>query len=264
MPPKVRFGTLPIIDTNCKLVLKGESEPDRLCCTANCDAGFKKGAAGFCVELALANGRNRTFKKRRTTVNGPIQAEILTLVYALKEAERLGCRSIVLRTDCISAIRLIAGALDLEVWDAWTPRKPHIVEAVDAAISCLDDFEYAVLEHVRTKRIRRVDREAGRQRRRAEKEKKAKEKDVEDRLKLICERAGSVKLEKSNNAYLANGKYIVRLDPPSCSCPQWTTKWKKVPREGKRARRLPCKHLVALCLSKDVSLESLLKRVRWG
>lgn len=65
--------------------------------------------------------------------------------------------------------------------------------------------------------------------------------DIESRLA----RAARVRIERTEDGFLAQGRYHVRLDPPSCECPAWTRRWRDVPLAGRRTSRLPCKHLLA-------------------
>jgi hypothetical protein len=62
---------------------------------------------------------------------------------------------------------------------------------------------------------------------------------------------------------LANGRYVVRLDPPSCTCPAWGRKWRNVPIQGRRSARPLCKHLVALAARRGIhSPEELVRLAR--
>jgi hypothetical protein len=73
-------------------------------------------------------------------------------------------------------------------------------------------------------------------------------------MERIVERAKDVQLEARDGTWVANGRYRVRLDPMSCECPAWSARWAKAPIAGRRAQRLPCKHLVALALRQGVSV----------
>lgn len=68
-------------------------------------------------------------------------------------------------------------------------------------------------------------------------------------LERILERAKEVRLEERDGGWVANGRYRVSLDPPRCECPAWTARWARAPIAGRRAQRLPCKHLVALAVA---------------
>jgi hypothetical protein len=73
-------------------------------------------------------------------------------------------------------------------------------------------------------------------------------------MERIVARARDVQLEERDGAWVANGRYRVQLDPMSCECPAWSARWAKAPIAGRRAQRLPCKHLVALALREGVSV----------
>ncbi len=81
----------------------------------------------------------------------------------------------------------------------------------------------------------------------------AEREELRDRaMERIVERAREVVLERDDRGWLANGRYRVALDPPSCECPAWTTRWSRTPIAARRAQRLPCKHLVALALHEGI------------
>jgi len=73
-------------------------------------------------------------------------------------------------------------------------------------------------------------------------------------MERIVERARDVQLEARGEGWVANGRYRVRLEPMSCECPAWSARWAKAPIAGRRAQRLPCKHLVALALHQGFSV----------
>jgi SWIM zinc finger len=73
-------------------------------------------------------------------------------------------------------------------------------------------------------------------------------------MERILARARDVQLEERGGGWVANGRYRVGLDPMSCECPAWSARWAKAPIAGRRAQRLPCKHLVALALRQGVSV----------
>jgi hypothetical protein len=80
-------------------------------------------------------------------------------------------------------------------------------------------------------------------------------------MERILERAKDVDLKQRNGTWIANGRYHVRLEPMSCECPAWTARWAKAPIAGRRALRLPCKHIVALALREGVSVPADLARL---
>lgn len=75
-------------------------------------------------------------------------------------------------------------------------------------------------------------------------------------IERIWERARTVQLERHGSEWIANGRYRVALDPMRCECPAWTARWSGAPLAGRRAQRLPCKHLVALALREGRAVPS--------
>ncbi len=73
-------------------------------------------------------------------------------------------------------------------------------------------------------------------------------------MEQIMERARSVVLERRNGGWVANGRYRVQLSPMRCECPAWTARWRNAPIAGRRALRLPCKHLVALAVQEGITV----------
>jgi SWIM zinc finger len=73
-------------------------------------------------------------------------------------------------------------------------------------------------------------------------------------MERIVERAKDVRLEDRDGGWVANGRYRVELAPMHCECPAWTARWARVNVAGRRAQRLPCKHLVALALHEGISV----------
>jgi hypothetical protein len=72
-------------------------------------------------------------------------------------------------------------------------------------------------------------------------------------MERIVERAREVRLaQDATGAWVANGRYRVSLAPMGCECPAWTARWSRAPIAGRRAQRLPCKHIVALALREGV------------
>lgn len=75
-------------------------------------------------------------------------------------------------------------------------------------------------------------------------------------MEQIVARAATVELTEVDGEWIANARYRVRLDPMHCDCPAWSARWARVPIAGRRAARLPCKHLVALALREGISVPS--------
>jgi hypothetical protein len=80
-------------------------------------------------------------------------------------------------------------------------------------------------------------------------------------MERTLERAKNVELEQRQGTWVANGRYRVGLEPMSCECPAWTARWASAPIAGRRAQRLPCKHLVALALREGVRVPAELARL---
>jgi hypothetical protein len=73
-------------------------------------------------------------------------------------------------------------------------------------------------------------------------------------MERILERAREVRLQRTESGWVANERYHVQLEPMRCDCPAWTVRWSKTPIAGRRAQRLPCKHLVALALHEGITV----------
>lgn len=80
-------------------------------------------------------------------------------------------------------------------------------------------------------------------------------------IEQIHERARSVHLERRGSDWVANGRYRVSLDPMECECPAWTARWARAPLAGRRAQRLPCKHLVALAIQEGLAVPADLEEL---
>lgn len=80
-------------------------------------------------------------------------------------------------------------------------------------------------------------------------------------IERIIERAKEVRLERTDSGWLANGRYHVQLNPMRCDCPAWTVRWARAPIAGRRAQRLPCKHIVALALHEGITVPADLARM---
>lgn len=80
-------------------------------------------------------------------------------------------------------------------------------------------------------------------------------------IEQILDRARSVHLERRGSDWVANGRYRVSLEPMRCECPAWTARWARTPLAGRRAQRLPCKHLVALALREGLAVPADLEEL---
>lgn len=80
-------------------------------------------------------------------------------------------------------------------------------------------------------------------------------------MEQIIERSKVVRLEFRGGGWVANGRYRVQLDPIRCECPAWNVRWARIPLPGRRAQRLPCKHLVALAIRQGLTVPADLARL---
>lgn len=181
-----------------------------------------------------------------------VYSELTALRAGLDEARRRGVRRIVVRTPDALLPRLLRGPpagtyrrararaeelrpflrpFDSVRFDIGPPSDPELSHAVGEA---LDAGLHAV-----------ADREAHRR----------------HVIEQILERARTVHLERRGSEWVANGRYRVSLDPMRCECPAWTARWARTPFAGRRAQRLPCKHLVALALEEGRAVPSDLEEL---
>ena len=185
-------------------------------------------------------------------------AELLALRKALEEAERHGWRRVtVISTDSRGAPglrRLLAGGAAPSDPEA---SRIHVLrtffEQVELSV-VVDLDDPALLRTVRQaldQKLRDVASERGHRLREVE---------------AILERAKTVSLRRTSRGFLANGRYAVTTDPPSCECPAWQRRWAQIPLAGRRASRLPCKHIAAAAVLEGAGtpadLERLVRRAR--
>ncbi len=197
------------------------------------------GVAGVGWRLSTVDGTEtlRTETHRRRTRR--LLAELSTLQDGLGEAARRGCRRLVIRVPDPAILALLGPAPPAR----W-PRLLPIAQSIRATLSGFDghrvevasprdpELWHAVGEALDVGLHAAAEREELRVR----------------ALERIWERARSVRLEEHGGAWTANGRYRVELEPMRCECPAWTRRWSRAPIAGRRAQRLPCKHLVALAL----------------
>lgn len=186
------------------------------------------------------HGRSRVF------------SELTALRAGLEEARRRGAREVVVRTPDALLPRLLRGdtsgryrrararaeelrpflrPFDALRFDIGPPSDPELSHAVGEA---LDAGLHAAAE--REEHRRHV-------------------------IEQILDRARSVQLERRGSDWVANGRYRVSLDPMRCECPAWTVRWARTPFPGRRAQRLPCKHLVALALHEGLAVPTDLEEL---
>lgn len=195
--------------------------------------------AGLGWRLTSPEGTVTLRAETRRYGRSRVFSELTALRAGLDEARRKGARRIVVRTPDALVPRLLRETpgqgfrrargradqlrpslrrFDSVRFDAGPPTDPELAHAVGEA---LDAGLHAA-----------ADREAHRQ----------------HVIEQIVERARSVQLERRESEWVANGRYRVSLDPMRCECPAWTVRWARAPLPGRRAQRLPCKHLVALAI----------------
>jgi len=115
------------------------------------------------------------------------------------------------------------------------------------------ELEALAVVHTRTKSIRQIDRAARRAGRIASARAVTVKQKRVGKVVAAMERARGVQLRRDGDAYIADGYVRVRIDPPECSCRGWELRWRSVPLAGKRAKRVPCIHLVAVAVSAGMS-----------
>lgn len=203
------------------------------------DASYfpKTGVEGTAWRLCREGRAYKMQARSRRYGKGPNVAEMRAVILGMKDAQKKGVRSLLIKTDSSWSAHVLAGL--------WKAKQPHTIAIAKEALSLVEDFEAVALVHTRTKNVAQVDRAA---RQAAEKKGKAVEKKLAERLQTIervLERAEDVHLDRAGDGWIAEGRFAVNVDPPRCSCPGWTLRWQSVPLAGKRANRNPCKHLAA-------------------
>lgn len=195
--------------------------------------------AGWGWRLTGPDGTVTLRAETRRYGRSRVFSELTALRAGLDEALRRGVRRIVVRAPDPLLPRLLGGPpgtryrkaqaraeelrplvrrFDSVRFDTGAPSDPELSHAVGEA---LDAGLHAV-----------ADREAHRR----------------HVIEQIVVRARTVQLERRGTEWVANGRYRVSLDPMQCECPAWTARWARTPFPGRRAQRLPCKHLVALAI----------------
>ena len=197
----------------------------------------RTGAAGVGWRITGALGAFPPCARSRLRVGSRIAAELVAVDGGLREAARRGATDVRIRTDDPALPGIVEGvgpkrfrralraagrlaatrrrfrSVEFEVGSAHDPELAHAVgEALDEGLHRVAERE----EH----RAHAIEQ--------------------------IRERARDVRLERRDSRWIANDRYAVSLDPFDCECPAWRRRWARVPLAGRRAERLPCKHLVAL------------------
>ncbi len=173
-------------------------------------------------------------------------AELRALRGGLAQARQLGCRSVLVETTD----RRLVGALSGRI-RRLARRTTRGVQQVRSELSGLSAWTVAVVPANRRSALAKQVREA------LDLGLREAEEDRVRRIALLSRtifRALSVGLEERNGDVIASGRYRVSLDPVGCECPAWRSRWASVSLAGRRARRLPCKHLVALARREGIVL----------
>jgi ribonuclease HI len=193
--------------------------------------------------------------KARQHGKGPVVAEMRAIVDGLREAASHGVDSVIVKTDNRWCAHVLVGL--------WKPELPRTTSVANEAVELLTAFGAVAVIHTRTKTMRRIDRAA---RSAADNRRRELRQSATDRLHAVGEtmsRAEKVKLHRATVGWTANGYFDVTVRPPSCTCPDWSLRWKGVPLAGKRARRNPCKHMVAAARAEGITRpEEILRLAR--
>jgi len=202
-------------------------------------------AAGVAWRLTTPDSVGPVRRLTRRHGRTRIASEIVGLRAALAEAARRGCRAVTVRSpdpalaavvrgeggarfhraaDAARRLAPLLAAFDRVTFDPPSPPDPELAHAVAEALDV------------------GLHRAAEREEHRALV------------MERIVERARQVQLDEKDGTWIANGRYRVSLDPLRCDCPAWGARWARVPIPGRRAERLPCKHLVALALRRGIEV----------
>ncbi len=230
------------------VVAKGDPsiKPEEYDSILETDASFlpADGVEGQAWRLTVNRREYKLKCRSRRFGKGPVVAEMKAIVDGMKEAAQRGARHLIIKTDNRWCAHVLVSL--------WEPKQDHTVPVAKQAKDIMNEFETVAIIHTRSKYIRRVDRRARRaaEARRADVERKKSER--LDKFREIAQRATSVRLEQTKSGWRANGRFNVVVFPPSCTCQQWSLRWKNVPLAGKRAQRLPCKHIVAAAMKEGI------------
>lgn len=209
---------------------------------------YNSRVAGVAWQLVVGGveGPIRIAKKRYG--KGPVFSEMTAIRLGLEEARKRGIRRLILRTDSQWSAHALLGIV--------TPQLPYMVKVCQPALEAAVTFESLAIVHTRTKNIRAIDKKARKAADGEAQRVRSVEVAREARVLEAMDRARGVKLVREGDAWIADGHVRVTLSPPSCACRGWTLRWAKVPIEGKRSRRIPCKHLTAVALLNGLTLPS--------
>ena len=224
-----------------------DSEPTASDGVLAIDALFESrtGAAGFGWRLSTAGARGPERSRTRRHGHSLLEIELLALRHGLEEATRAGCERLTVHVPDASI-----GPLDLGPIPARYRRAGRLARRLAPTLARFRSLAF----EVRAPPDHALHREVGAAldvglRAASEEEERRRE-----AMERVIGRAGSVVLRQDTNGWVANGRYRVRLDPMGCDCPAWSKQWSRVPIAGRRAARLPCKHLVALAMHEGITV----------
>ena len=212
------------------------------------DAGYRNSIAGIC---AIVRTNMKEYEPLKTTARckGPTHAELIAIKKGLEKLNliRKNKVKIIIYTDCLSAFNFLNFL--------WFPKRTYIINVTDEIADLLDEFNIDTeVIHVKTKEIKRVDRLAGKERKKEEKRKQNQIQDRVDNMEKSIIRSSDIDILEDKGIYYAlsssnrNKKYIVSLRPINCECPAWMQNWGNKTRRIQNARALPCKHMCALAI----------------
>lgn len=220
------------------------------------DALFESrtGAGGFGWRLSTDGTRGPVRSRTRRHGHSLLELELLALRQGLGDAARAGCERLTVRVPHARIVPLVLGPIP--------PRYRRAGRLALRLAPILSRFRSLGVE-VRTRPDEALHRAVGE----ALDAGLTAASEEEERRRLAMERtvarARSVVLRQDADGWVANGRYRVRLEPMGCDCPAWSRHWARVPIAGRRAVRLPCKHLVALAMHEGITVpEELAKLAR--
>jgi hypothetical protein len=201
--------------------------------------------AGIGWRITTASGPGPTRSETRRFGRTLIHSELAAVERGLDDALRLGCEDLVIRVpDRRLAVLLRGGP---------APRYPRAVADSQRLRPLLARFHSVRFETgvAVDPELRHAVGEALDVGLHAAAEREEHRVHVMER---IVERAKEVSLTPTADGWVANGRYHVSVDPMRCECPAWTARWTGAPIAGRRAQRLPCKHIVALALREGTTV----------
>ena len=227
-----------------------------------CDAGYKGGIAGIST-LPITAGKEYRLREYSKRSEGPVHAELLAIYCATQRLNAIRCNktACIIYTDCKNARDLLT---------TWHAKRPYIRDAVDKIkkeIAKLENRGISVcICHTKTTNIRRVDRRAGKKRKKEENRKRTEiDKRIETVERRITASRRIVIYEKGGEHFAiseskTSTSYKVSLNPLRCECSWWTYNWGNKEQNIVRARALPCKHICALAKHLNKNIRQLFNR----